>query len=86
MARFWYSYDTVGSPYALSSYRRQTSTPGCLNGPVVCAIYATAGGEHPLLLSTNLRQYIADGLANNVAEPATPAGNKFYVYLKSLSQ
>ena len=85
MARIWYSYDTIGNPYAISSYRQTTTTPGCLNGPVICAIYATNGGDHPLSISNNLREYIANGLSNNVAEPALPAGSKFFVYLKGLN-
>jgi len=85
MARIWYSYDTVGNPYAISSYRRTTATPGCLNGPVICAIYATNGGEHPLVISDNLKTYIANGLSNNIAEPAIPPEAKFYVYLKGLN-
>lgn len=86
MARFWYAYDTVGNPYAVSSYRLQLSIPGCINGPVVCAIYVPGGAEFPAPLSTNIKRYIANGLANNVAEPATPPGAKFYVYLKGLAQ
>lgn len=85
MARYWYAYDQIGNPYISSSYRRQTTTPGCLNGPVICAIYAEAGRVNPGPLSANILQYIANGLANNVAEPSTPAGNKFYIYLKGLS-
>jgi hypothetical protein len=86
MSRFWFSYDTVHSPFLPSSYKRQISTPGCINGPVICAIYARGFGEQPEFISDNLRQYIADGLSNYVAEPATPPGSKFYVYLKGLSQ
>ena len=86
MARFWFSYDTVNNPYHPASYRKQTTIPGCINGPVICAIYAPGYGLHPQVISSNLRQYIADGLANNVAEPATPPGQKFYVYLKGLAQ
>jgi hypothetical protein len=86
MSRFWFAYDTVGNPFAISSYRRQISTPGCLNGPVICAIYSPGGLDYPAPLSHNLKRYIAAGLANNIAEPATPPGSKFYVYLKGLAQ
>lgn len=85
MARNWYSYNTVGDPFLPSSYRKQVSTPGCLNGSVICAIYVPAGDVYPAdPFSPNMAQYIADGLSNNVAEPAFPPGNKFYVYLKNL--
>ena len=86
MARFWYSYDTVNDPYLTTSYRKQSSRPGCLNGQAICSIYAPAGALFPSILSTNIRQYITDGLANNVAAPATPPGAKFYVYLKNSSR
>jgi hypothetical protein len=82
MARLWYSFDGFGSPYTLSSYRRTTAAPGCVNGPLVCAIYAEFGGEHPRRLSPNLIEYIANGLSNNVAEPALPPQSKFFVYMK----
>jgi len=86
MARFWFSYDTVNNPFHPASYRKQVTIPGCLNGPVICAIYATGTGERPAIISLNLRRYIAAGLANNIAQPAIPAGAKFFVYLKGLSQ
>jgi hypothetical protein len=85
MGRYWYAYDTIGNPFALKSYRRQASIPGCLNGPVICSISVRSdGGEYPPEISVNVRQYIADALANNVAEPVTPPGSKFYVYSKNL--
>jgi len=86
MARFWFSYDTVNNPLHPASYNRQAITPGCINGPVICTIYAPGFGEHPVGLSTNMRRYIADGLANNIAQPSTPIGSKFFVYLKGLAQ
>jgi len=86
MARFWFSYDTVNNPFHPASYRRQITIPGCLNGPVICAIYAQGNGDRPSILSNNLRRYIADGLSNNIAQPSTPPGSKFYVYLKGLAQ
>ena len=85
MARSWFAYDTVNDPFHPASYRRQNSTPGCINGPVICSIYALGTAERPTLISINLRRYIADGLANNIAEPATPAGSKFFVYMKALA-
>ena len=86
MARFWFAYDTINDPFHPASYRKQIITPGCLNGPVICAIYAPGAGDRPTFISTNIRRYIADGLANNVAQPSTPANSKFYVYLKGLAQ
>lgn len=85
-ARYWYSFDNTGNPYSPGSYTRQTSRPGCINGPVICTVYVPGGNQNPLPFSPNMRQYIANGLANNVAEPATPPGVKFFVYLKGLSQ
>lgn len=84
MARAWYTYDTVGNPLSPTSYRLITSKPGCVNGPIICSIYATKGNAFPIL-SANILQYIANGLANNIAEPAIPVGSKFYVYLKGLT-
>lgn len=86
MSRFWFSYDNIHNPFLPSSYRRQTLAPGCINGPIMCAIYAQGFGDHPEFLSDNLREYIAAGLSNTVAEPAFPPGSKFYVYLKSFTQ
>jgi hypothetical protein len=86
MARKWYAYDGVGNPFLLGSYRLQTTIPGCINGPVICSIYAQGQAEFPENISLNLRRYIANGLANGVAEPATPPRQKFYVYMKGLSQ
>ena len=85
MSRFWYSYDAVGDPFALSSYRRQTRMPGCLNGPIICSILAPGGDIYPSHLSNNMQQYIADGLASTIAEPSLPPGSKIYVYFKGLS-
>jgi hypothetical protein len=85
MSRYWYAYNTTGDPFSIRSYRRITSTPGCLNGPVICSLYAPGGLINPTPFSSNMIQYIANGLANNIAEPAVPANSKFYVYLKSLT-
>lgn len=85
MARYWYAYNAVGDPYSAASYRRQTTIPGCLNGPLICAIYSPGGSVFPPPLSDNIKQYITNGLANNIAEPAIPAGSKFFVYLKGTS-
>lgn len=86
MARFWFSYDNINNLYHPASYRRQSSNPGCLNGPVLCTIYAPGAGSQPTIISHNMRRYIANGVANNIAQPAFPTGSKFYVYLKGLSQ
>lgn len=81
MSRYWYAFNSVGDPFSPTSYRKITSTPGCINGPLICAVYAQ-GSTYPIGFSNNILQYISNGLANNIAEPALPVGSKFFVYLK----
>jgi len=84
MARSWYSFKggnfDVEQP---SSYIYSPAKPSCRTGFALCSIYAVYAGAHPLVISDNLSNYIADGLANGVPEPALPVGSKKYVYMKS---
>ncbi|MBB5646283.1 soluble lytic murein transglycosylase-like protein [Pedobacter cryoconitis] len=83
MARAWYSYNGVGDPLTLSSYNLSPIKPACINGTRICAIYAYNGGPSPVVLSTNLRLYIATLQATSVAQPDSSISNKKYVYGKS---
>ncbi|MBB5646277.1 hypothetical protein HDE70_002565 [Pedobacter cryoconitis] len=55
MARVWYSYDDIGSPFSIGSYNRSTFKPACINGSKICAIYAYSRGLGHSVLSNNLR-------------------------------
>lgn len=86
MAKAWYAYiaGTTGDPLIAGNYRKMTTTPGCVNGPFICAIYVEDGDDTPLSpLNFKIARYIVDGLANGVAEPQFPLAGKKYVYLKS---
>ena len=82
MARFWYSY-VSGDERVPSSYSLADVTPTCLNGPQMCAIYATGGGETPNAFSQRLQNYIANALITKIAQPQDTNTFKKYVYVKS---
>lgn len=83
MARYWYSYIGTGDPTVGFNYRLITVKPGCLNGNVICAIYALAGDGFPKTpLSINIQQYISNALGTLVAQPQDSGRAKKYVYLK----
>ena len=83
MARFWYSY-VVGDAREASSYSLALTTPTCVNGPVMCAIYAGSGGDNPDgPLSQNLQRYIAAALITKIAQPQDANAFKKYVYVKN---
>ena len=82
MARTWYSY-VGGNPLEPSSYFRSTTKPGCLTGPSICAVYAYNGDVNPSFFSTNLQNYITNGLSTQQPQPQGGAGVKKYVYLKA---
>ncbi|MBB5620645.1 hypothetical protein HDE69_001694 [Pedobacter cryoconitis] len=83
MARAWYNYNGVGDPLVLGSYLLSTVKPACINGGKVCAIYELNGGATPQLLSSNIRNYIANLLSLSVAQPDSIPGIKKYVYGKA---
>ena len=86
MANSWYAYvgGSAGDPTLARNYTRIAGSPGCVNGPFVCAIYAPSGGINPTPpLSANILTYIANGLSNLVAEPQLPVGSKLFVYMKA---
>lgn len=83
MARSWYAYDGMGSPFLSSSYNLTFIKPACLNGCKVCAIYATGTGPSPTTLSTNIRAYIINMMTSTVAQPTNPSGVKIYLYAKN---
>ncbi|MBB5620647.1 hypothetical protein HDE69_001696 [Pedobacter cryoconitis] len=82
MARVWYNYNGVGDPIVLGSYILSTVKPGCINGGRLCSIYELNGGSTPQLLSSNIRNYIANTLITLVAQPGSTPEIKKYVYGK----
>jgi len=83
MARAWYVFNgstDTGASDLPENYAFTTSTPTCQNGRALCAIYAVYGGTLPSVISSNLKQYIADGRATGAAQPTDPAGSKLYAY------
>ncbi|MBB5620643.1 hypothetical protein HDE69_001692 [Pedobacter cryoconitis] len=82
MARAWYAYDGMGSPFLTSSYNLSVIKPTCINGCKVCAIYELNGGSTPQLLSANIRNYIIFMMISSVAQPSDP-GAKIYLYSKN---
>lgn len=83
MARRWYAYNGVGDPLIPPSYYIASLPPSCKNGVRVCAIYAAGTGPVPIILSSNLRNYIANLYITLVAQPDSIPGIKKYVYGKS---
>ena len=84
MARTWYAYDGSGDPTQASNYILTTTTPGCENGTVLCAIYVYNGGAAPQApFSQNVRRYIANALSTNLSQPQIPTSAKKFVYMKS---
>ena len=81
MARCWYAYNGIGDPLLPSSYNLSLAKPICLNGSIVCAIYAPGCGLSPSLLSASMRKYVKDGQLQLVAQPFSPFGAKKYVYM-----
>ena len=82
MARCWYSYNGIGDPLLCTSYFLSFVTPPtCVNGPVVCAIYARGCGSTPTCpLSYRIRMYIANLQLALIAQPDTSPAIKKYVY------
>ena len=83
MARSWYAYNGVGDPLQIASYILTTVRPTCLNGSRICAIYTPAGGPTPSILSTNIRNYIANVFGILIAQPDANPGIKKYAYGKN---
>lgn len=83
MARSWYVYDGMGSPFLNSSYNLTFIKPACINGCKVCAIYAAGTGPAPTTISGNIRTYIINMMTSTVAQPADPTGVKIFLYGKN---
>lgn len=81
MAKSWFAYVGTGNVLAPTSYVLSNNSPTCINGRIVCAIYANnVGTLSPGGFSENLVKYIATGRATGLPQPATPIGTKKYVY------
>ena len=84
MAKTWYAYIGTGSPFLAANYFRATAKPGCINGSVVCAIYAYNGDVSPQTpFVPSLNTYIANALLTGLAQPQDTGNARKYVYLKS---
>lgn len=83
MARSWYVYDGMGSPFLASSYNFTFIKPTCFHGCRVCAIYAAGVGSIPTSISNNIRAYIINMMMSPVAQPVEPPGVKIYLYGKT---
>ncbi|MCX2483410.1 hypothetical protein [Pedobacter sp. MR2016-24] len=69
MALAWYAY-IGGNPNAPASYALLLAQPGCVNGPILCAILApSAGGPIPTSIPVALQGEIANALATGLAQP-----------------
>ena len=85
MSRAWFSYLGAGNVLAPANYTLSLAKPTCINGRVVCAIYAPyIGALSPGGLSENLITYIASGRATGLPQPASPIGSRKYVYFLPL--
>ena len=85
MSRAWFSYLGSGNTSNPLSYIISKDKPTCINGRLVCAIYAQKGSTlTPGNFSNNLLTYIATGRATGLPQPATPIGSKRYVYFLPL--
>jgi hypothetical protein len=85
MARSWYAYNGVGDATLAQNYSIAATTPGCISGSTICAIYAPADGPTPTApLSANMRRYIASGLTTGISQPQLPGTPKPFVYLKTI--
>ena len=81
MARAWYAYQGRGDIEATSSYSFVSVPPSCRNGLNLCAISLKDGTGNPIVISTNVRQYIFNALVRGVPQPEG-LNVKPYVYLK----
>lgn len=82
MARNWYAYNGIGDPLLVSSYNLALSKPTCINGNILCAIYAFGFGPTPTYISVNMRFYIQNAQLTLITQPDLPPNSKKYVYLK----
>ena len=85
MARSWYAYKGLNSPIELSnSYYKVDGRPGCSDGSQLCAIYAENGGQHPKVISDNIKRYWSNAMVQFVAQPATPVLSEIFVVMKDV--
>ena len=81
MARAWYSYEGTGSKFLPDNYIFTPLPPTCINGRILCSIYAPIGENlKPANISPNIVTYIGAGISSGIAQPIAPNGAKRYVY------
>lgn len=84
MSRYWYAYTGAdGDEGILSNYQLVSNPAGCDEGRHVCAIYSTAGGAHPDILTPNLLAYIARAKQTSTNQPDIPVDAKLFVYTRT---
>ena len=81
MSRCWYVY-IEGNALEASSYVRANIKPGCLTGPIICAVYAPNCDIQPSPFSANMQKYIINALLTQVPQPLE-TGRKKHVYLRA---
>ena len=69
--KYWYSYTGPAGSENLSNFTLLPSFPtNCPDGANLCALYALYGGDnHPLSLSSNIFDYIANAKVDFVKQP-----------------
>ena len=94
MSRSWYAYLGSGSYSNPNNYNLTLVMPTCRNGANLCAVFATATtimvgcppvampGIKPLVISTNLQTYIANGLVQLLPTPQPVPPDAAYVFFK----
>ena len=80
--KYWYAYTgPEGGEGSISNYALVASPAACVEGNLICAIYAFYGGDsYPLSISRNVSSYIANGKLSGVNQPIF---GPFFVYTKT---
>jgi len=82
MSKTWYIYNGIGPTNDVDSYiYANTGAPNCRAGRRLCALKALfdpTNPTKPLVISSNLQVYIAQGMTSGGPQP--PAPDKAYVY------
>lgn len=69
--KHWYVY-LYGHPLSPKSYQMIRSTPGCINGRNLCAIYADGYEDQPFEFTNKLKMQIAAALSMGTSQPPDP--------------
>ena len=79
--KYWYSYiGPEGGERSLGNYTLVGTPAPCVEGNLLCAIYAPYAGDlHPSLITENIIQYIGAGKLSGINQP--PFG-PYFVYMR----